>query len=102
MDVVDTATRSAGIKSKDIRPELALRRYLHGLGFRFRVHLKELPGQPDIVLPCYRLCIFVHGCFWHRHPSCRFAATPKEFWLQKFAANTARDELVEKQLHEAG
>lgn len=108
MDVVDTATRSAmmaGIKSKNTRPELALRRYLHGLGFRFRLHVKELPGKPDIVLPRYRLCIFVHGCFWHRHPGCRFAATPKsntEFWRQKFAANTARDELVEKQLHEAG
>lgn len=108
MDVVDTATRSAmmaGIKSKNTRPELTLRRYLHGLGFRFRLHVKELPGKPDIVLPRYRLCIFVHGCFWHRHPGCRFAATPKsntEFWLQKFAANTEREELVEKQLHEAG
>ncbi|HHC5059643.1 TPA: very short patch repair endonuclease [Aeromonas veronii] len=108
MDVVDTATRSAmmaGIKSKNTRPELALRRYLHGLGFRFRLHVKDLPGKPDIVLPRYRLCIFVHGCFWHRHPGCRFAAIPKsntEFWLQKFVTNTARDELVEKQLHEAG
>lgn len=80
MDVVDTATRSAmmaGIKSKNTRPELTLRKYLHGLGFRFRLHVQELPGKPDIVLPRYRLCIFVHGCFWHRHPGCRFAATPK-------------------------
>ncbi|MFH7524972.1 MULTISPECIES: very short patch repair endonuclease [unclassified Aeromonas] len=108
MDVVDTKTRSAmmsGIRSKNTRPEILLRKYLHARGFRFRLHVKDLPGKPDIVLPRYRLCIFVHGCFWHRHPGCSFAATPKsntKFWLQKFAANTTRDAKVDALLYEAG
>lgn len=108
MDVVDAKTRSAmmsGIGSKNTRPEILLRKYLHARGFRFRLHVKDLPGTPDIVLPRYRLCIFVHGCFWHRHLNCPYAATPKsntEFWLQKFTTNTSHDEKAEYMLRQAG
>lgn len=97
MDIVDGQTRSrmmAGIRGKDTRPELALRRALHARGFRYRLHAKNLPGTPDLVLRRYRAAIFVHGCFWHRHEGCRYTTTPStrpEFWLEKFAANIARD-----------
>ena len=96
-DVVDSATRSrmmAGIGGRDTRPELLVRRYLHACGLRFRVHDKTLPGRPDIVLKRHRVAIFVHGCFWHQHPGCRFATTPQtraDFWASKFEANVARD-----------
>lgn len=96
-DIVDQATRSrmmAGIRGENTKPELVLRRALHGRGLRFRLHDKKLPGKPDIVLPKYRAVIFVHGCFWHRHEGCRFAATPStrpEFWQAKFEANINRD-----------
>lgn len=97
MDVVDKATRSrmmAAIKGKNTQPELALRRFLHAWGYRFRLHRKDLPGKPDIVMPRLRTCIFVHGCFWHRHLGCQYATTPKtrcEFWEGKFARNVERD-----------
>lgn len=97
MDVVDTATRSrmmAGIRSKNTQPEIRLRRFLHARGFRFRLHVKNLPGSPDIILPKYRVVIFVHGCFWHQHPGCKYATTPssnQEKWQAKFAANLERD-----------
>lgn len=96
-DIVDKVTRSrmmAGIRSKDTGPEIALRRRLHGLGFRYRLHVASLPGKPDLVLPKYKAAIFVHGCFWHRHEGCRYAAMPTtrlEFWAAKFDANVARD-----------
>lgn len=96
-DVVDKATRSkmmAGIRGRNTQPELALRRALHREGFRFRLHERRLPGRPDMVLPRWRTTIFVHGCFWHRHASCRYATTPAtrpEFWTAKFAANVKRD-----------
>lgn len=96
-DIVDTATRSrmmAGIGGRDTRPELRLRKALHALGHRYRLHVKELPGRPDIVLPGHRVAIFVHGCFWHRHRGCRYAtcpATRPDFWRQKFEANVRRD-----------
>lgn len=99
-DVVDKETRSrmmAGIASKDTKPELSLRRALHARGLRYRLHARELPGRPDLVFPRYRAVLFVHGCFWHQHPGCRFATMPKtrpEFWAAKFAANTTRDELA--------
>ena len=95
----------SGIRNKNTRPELILRKYLHMRGFRFRLHVKHLPGTPDIVLPHYKLCIFVHGCFWHRHRNCPYATTPKtntEFWLQKFAVNKTRDEKSEATLREKG
>lgn len=83
------------VKGKNTKPELLVRKALHALGYRFRIHRKDLAGRPDIVLPRYRTAIFVHGCFWHRHPGCRKASTPKtrvEFWQDKFTANVARDE----------
>lgn len=97
-DVVDKATRSrmmAGIKGANTRPELALRKALHALGLRFRLHAKRLPGRPDIVLPRWKGVVFVHGCFWHRHEGCRYATVPAtrpQFWNEKFAANVSRDQ----------
>lgn len=86
----------SGIRGKDTRPELLVRRALHRAGLRFRLASgRTLPGRPDIVLPRHRAAIFVHGCFWHRHPGCAFAYTPKSnrrFWLRKFAENVERDE----------
>ena len=96
-DVVDRETRSrmmAGIRSRDTKPERQVRSMLHRMGYRFTLRNRKLPGSPDIVLPRYRTAIFVHGCFWHRHPGCPKAtipATRAEFWQQKFAANVARD-----------
>lgn len=82
------------IKGRDTGPEKTLRSLLHRAGFRFRLHAKELPGRPDLVLPRYRTAIFVHGCFWHRHEGCRNATTPStrtEFWQSKFDSNVERD-----------
>ncbi|PQZ47253.1 very short patch repair endonuclease [Ochrobactrum sp. MYb15] len=99
-DIVNQQTRSrmmAGIKGKNTKPELLLRRALHARGFRFRIHSSKVPGRPDIVLPKHRAVIFVHGCFWHRHEGCRYATSPKtrhEFWQAKFEANIARDTAV--------
>jgi DNA mismatch endonuclease (patch repair protein) len=93
------------IQSRDTKPELALRKALHRLGFRFRVHRTGLPGKPDMVLAKYRTVIFVHGCFWHRHAGCNVATTPKsntEFWNDKFSRNVARDERVIRQLEKEG
>ena len=108
MDIVDSATRSrmmAAIRGKNTGPEIVVRRYLHALGYRFRIHRKDLPGKPDIVMPKLRTCIFVHGCFWHRHPDCRYAYTPKsrlDFWLPKFAKNIERDLAAQSALRELG
>ncbi|TAM10813.1 MAG: DNA mismatch endonuclease Vsr [Nevskiaceae bacterium] len=107
-DVVDRATRSrmmAGIRGRDTKPELAVRRYLHARGLRYRIAPRDLPGRPDIVLPRWHAVIFVHGCFWHRHPGCQYATTPAtrpEFWRAKFAANTRRDEQVRRELISGG
>lgn len=108
VDVVDKQTRSrmmAGIRGKDTRPEIRLRKALHAMGFRFRLHDKRLPGRPDIVLPKWKVAIEVHGCFWHRHEGCRYSSTPAtrpEFWAEKFAANVARDRRNLEKLQEAG
>lgn len=93
----------AGIKGKNTKPELALRRALHASGFRYRLHSRRVHGRPDLVLPKHCAVIFVHGCFWHRHEGCRYATTPStraEFWQEKFAANVARDASVRGALHE--
>jgi DNA mismatch endonuclease (patch repair protein) len=97
VDVVDSKTRSrmmAAIRRADTVPEILVRRYLHGCGLRFRLHVRDLPGTPDIVLPCFNAVVCVHGCFWHRHPGCRFAAVPatrQELWSEKFDGNVRRD-----------
>lgn len=93
------------IRGRDTRPERAVRSLLHRLGFRFRLHSRELPGRPDVVLPKYRSVVLVHGCFWHRHSRCPFAYTPKsrtEFWVRKFAENVARDRRTAAALRQAG
>lgn len=103
-DIVDATTRSrmmAGIRGKDTRPELVLRRALHAAGLRYRLHDRKLPGRPDLVFPRLRAVIFVHGCFWHRHEGCRFATNPAtrpEFWQEKFEANVERDFRNKEQL----
>lgn len=93
------------IRGRDTRPELRLRSLLHRAGFRFRLHAKQLPGRPDVVLPKYRTVIFVHGCFWHRHPGCRNATIPstrREFWQEKFDSNVSRDARNQAALEAAG
>ena len=93
------------VKRADTAPEIIVRQVLHALGLRFRLHRRDLPGSPDIVLPRFRTVIFVHGCFWHRHPDCRYTTTPKtrqEYWLPKFAANIERDLRKEAQLQALG
>lgn len=108
MDVVDSATRSkmmAGIGAKNTKPELAVRRFLHGMGFRYRLHQKALPGSPDLVLTKYGVAIFVHGCFWHRHRNCKFSSMPTTNpakWSEKFQANEARDKRNMNDLVAAG
>ena len=84
----------ACIKSKDTVPEKIVRSWLHRHGYRFRLHRKDLPGCPDIVLPKYRTVIFVHGCFWHQHERCRIASRPKSntgYWMAKLSKNVQRD-----------
>lgn len=106
-DIVSPEVRSrmmSGIRAKDTRPELALRRALHALGFRYRLHVRNLPGKPDLVFPKYRAIIQVHGCFWHRH-GCSKTTNPasnSEFWQMKFARNMDRDREVECRLRELG
>src|SRR5690348_6796830 len=84
----------AAIRGRNTKPELVVRRFLHRRGLRFRLHSRMLPGRPDIVLPRYKTIVNVNGCFWHRHPGCRYAYTPKsrqEFWTEKFRQNVERD-----------
>ena len=93
------------IRGKDTAPEKAVRSLLNQLGFRFRLHRRDLPGRPDIVLPKYRSVVLVHGCFWHRHPRCKYAYEPKsrvEFWQRKFRRNVERDREVREQLETLG
>jgi len=93
------------IKSSNTKPEIIVRSLLHNMGYRFRLHRKDLPGKPDIVLPRYKSVIFVHGCFWHRHKGCKNAASPKTkktFWREKFRANVERDRKVQKEMKSMG
>ena len=108
---MDTLTREkrswnmSRIRGRDTGPELAVRSLLHRMGFRFRLHSADLPGRPDIVLAKWRAVVLVHGCFWHRHPGCQFAYTPRsrgEFWNRKFQQNVARDKLVRRRLRSLG
>lgn len=106
-DIVDAQTRSrmmSGIKGKNTKPELLVRRGLHALGFRFRLHSKDVAGKPDLIFRKYRAVIFVHGCFWHGH-NChlfRMPSTRTEFWQAKINRNRQRDEDVSAQLRESG
>lgn len=108
MDTLSPEKRSevmSHIRSKDTKPEMVVRRHLHALGFRFRLHSHKLPGHPDIVLPKWHTVVFVNGCFWHRHKGCKTATMPKsnvEFWQAKFDRNVARDKKEHAALEAAG
>lgn len=92
------------IRCKDTKPELAVRRIVFGLGYRYRLHVTTLPGNPDIVLPRHRKVIFVHGCFWHQHSCSRgtFPSTRPDFWAKKFSGNKQRDQNAQKELRRLG
>lgn len=101
----ERSKRMSLIKGRDTRPEMALRKVLHGLGLRYRLHGPGLPGKPDLVFPRYKAVVFVHGCFWHRHAKCSIATTPKSntaFWLEKFEKNMIRDIQVTEALEKLG
>ena len=107
-DIVSPEKRSqnmSAIRSKNTKPEMYLRKLLFAQGYRYRIADKSVPGHPDIFLRKYNTAIFVNGCFWHRHPSCKFAYTPKsrvEFWQKKFDDNVRRDSAVKAELLEHG
>ena len=107
-DIVNPRRRSelmAGIRGRDTRPEVTVRRVAHRMGLRFRLHRKDLPGRPDLVFVRHRLAVFVHGCFWHYHKGCKYAHIPKSrvsFWTDKFAKNTARDDRNTHALRDMG
>jgi DNA mismatch endonuclease (patch repair protein) len=107
-DVHTKAQRSynmSRIKGKNTKPEILVRKYLHAQGYRFRLHVKDLPGKPDIVLPKYKTVIFVHGCFWHGHKGCKYFIVPKtrtKWWLDKIEGNKVRDKKAFKELRKAG
>ena len=110
MDTLSKRQRSermGRIKAKDTKPEMTVRRLVHGLGYRYRLHRRDLPGNLDLVFTSRRKVIFVHGCFWHRHPDkdCKLARLPKtrlDFWLPKLEANRERDIKKQKQLRDLG
>ena len=108
MDTVTPATRSrmmAAVRGKNTKPELAVRALVHELGFRFRLHRTDLPGTPDLVFPRLRCVVFVHGCFWHRHPNCPATTTPEdnaEYWATKFRRNVERDRDAANELRTMG
>jgi DNA mismatch endonuclease, patch repair protein len=96
-DIISTSSRSdlmGRVRQKNTDPELRVRKVAHAIGYRFRIHRKDLPGRPDLVFPKYRTAILIHGCFWHRHAGCRRCTSPKSnsvFWSAKFVANINRD-----------
>lgn len=108
MDVLTPEQRKKNMKSirgKDTKYEVLVRKALFAEGFRFRKNDKRFPGTPDIVLPKYRTVVFINGCFWHRHPGCKYATTPKtnvEFWNKKFEANVRKDKSSRESLETAG
>lgn len=107
VDVVDKATRSrmmSGIRAKNTKPEVVIRKGLHAIGFRYRLHAKDIPGKPDIVLPKYRALVIVQGCFWHGH-GCRYFKLPEsntDFWRTKISENCARDTRDRDAQHKIG
>jgi DNA mismatch endonuclease (patch repair protein) len=106
-DVHSKETRSynmSRIRSKDTKPEMLVRKFLHKNGFRYRLHVKDMPGKPDIVLPKYKTVIFIHGCFWHGHEGCKYYVIPKtrtEWWLNKIGTNITNNTNSEKALKDA-
>jgi DNA mismatch endonuclease (patch repair protein) len=107
-DIVSPAVRSrmmSGIKGKNSKPEILVRKLLFGAGYRFRLHRRDLPGSPDIVLPSRKIAIFVHGCFWHSHEGCKYFKIPstrRDFWIKKLQANVERDHLAVDNLSAMG
>jgi DNA mismatch endonuclease (patch repair protein) len=107
-DVHDKATRSynmSQIRSRNTKPEMLVRKFLHAQGFRYKLHDKKLPGKPDIVLPKYKTVIFIHGCFWHGHKDCRYFVVPKtrtEWWLNKINSNIVNDTKAVRLLRKEG
>lgn len=107
-DVHDKKTRSynmSRIRNKDTKPELIVRKFLFSNGYRYRLHVKNLPGKPDIVLPKYKTVIFVHGCFWHGHHGCKYFVVPQtrtEWWLEKINGNKTNDIKSTKSLQKSG
>ncbi|WP_223833405.1 very short patch repair endonuclease [Pedobacter riviphilus] len=107
-DVHNKETRSynmSRIKGKNTKPEMLVRRFLHANGFRYRLHVKDLPGKPDIALPKYKTVIFIQGCFWHGHDQCRYYVIPKtktEWWLNKINGNKTKDSSNIESLKNAG
>lgn len=107
-DVHTRAQRSynmSRIKGKNTKPEMLVRRFLHSQGYRYRLHAKNLPGKPDIVLPKYKTVIFVHGCFWHGHQGCKYYVVPKtktDWWLNKINGNIANDHKKKLAIQELG
>lgn len=108
MDVLSAADRArlmASIGSRNTRPEMVIRSFLHRNGFRYALHCKRLPGSPDIALVRHKIAIFVNGCFWHGHRGCRYASLPqtnKEFWRDKVTANIGRDKRAHEKLRASG
>jgi len=101
----ERSERMSRIRGKNSKPEMKLRRLVHGMGFRYRLHVKDLPGKPDLVFKSRKAVIFVHGCFWHRHRGCKLARLPKsrvDFWTEKLESNRKRDILVREKLRKAG
>ena len=101
----ERSERMARVRSADTGPEMRLRRLVHGMGFRYRLHRKDLPGKPDLVFPSRRAVIFMHGCFWHRHKGCKLARLPKSrvaFWEAKLEGNRRRDLRNQERLRELG
>jgi DNA mismatch endonuclease (patch repair protein) len=107
-DVHNEITRSfnmSRVKSKDTKPEMLVRSFLHGKGFRYKLHDKNLPGKPDLVLPKYKTIVFIHGCFWHGHEGCKYFSVPQtrtDWWLNKIDTNIRNDQKSIKSLNEAG
>ena len=108
MDTLTPKERSARmsrIRARDTKPELLVRGLTHRMGYRYRLHRRDLPGSPDLVFSALRKVIFVHGCFWHRHPNCKLARLPKSrqsFWVPKLTANRARDLVNQARLSDSG
>ena len=105
LTIAERSRRMAAIRGRDTKPEWAIRRLVHRLGYRYRLHRESLPGRPDLVFPGRRKAVFVHGCFWHRHPKCKYCRMPKsrlEFWKPKLDGNRRRDLRKQRELSKQG